>query len=69
MLQGPAFALYESLLSACPKIKLIASGGVSDISELPLLAYLGCNGVIIGKAIYEKKISLKRLESYILENT
>ena len=69
MLQGPAFALYESLLSACPKIKLITSGGVSDISELPLLADLGCNGVIIGKAIYEKKISLKRLESYILENT
>ena len=69
MLQGPAFALYESLLSACPKIKLIASGRVSDISELPLLADLGCNGVIIGKAIYEKKISLKRLESYILENT
>ena len=69
MLQGPAFALYESLLSACPKIKLIASGGVSDTSELPLLADLGCNGVIIGKAIYEKKISLKRLESYILENT
>ena len=69
MLQGPAFALYESLLSACPKIKLIASGGVSDTSELPLLADLGCNGVIIGKAIYEKKISLKRLENYILENT
>ena len=69
MLEGPAFALYDSLLSECPKIKLIASGGVSDISELPLLADLGCNGVIIGKAIYEKKISLKRLESYILENT
>lgn len=69
MLEGPAFALYDSLLSECSKIKLIASGGVSDISELPLLADLGCNGVIIGKAIYEKKISLKRLESYILENT
>ena len=69
MLEGPAFVLYESLLSACPEIKLIASGGVSDISELSLLADLGCNGVIIGKAIYEKKISLKRLESYIIENT
>ena len=69
MLEGPAFALYKLLLSACPEIKLIASGGVSDISELPRLADLGCGGVIIGKAIYEKKISLKRLESYILENT
>jgi phosphoribosylformimino-5-aminoimidazole carboxamide ribotide isomerase len=45
---------------------LIASGGVSDIQELPLLAELGCEGVIIGKAIYEKKISLKSLEKLIV---
>ena len=69
MLEGPAFSLYQSLLTACPEIKLIASGGVSDIEELPRLANLGCEGVIIGKAIYEKKISLKRLESYIIENS
>ncbi|MBT4826450.1 MAG: 1-(5-phosphoribosyl)-5-[(5-phosphoribosylamino)methylideneamino]imidazole-4-carboxamide isomerase [Flavobacteriaceae bacterium] len=69
MLEGPAFTLYQSLLTACPEIKLIASGGVSDIEELPRLANLGCEGVIIGKAIYEKKISLKRLESYIIENS
>ena len=68
MLDGPAFALYESLLSAFPKIKLIASGGLSNISELARLADLGCDGVIIGKAIYEKKISLSRLESYIIKN-
>lgn len=69
MLEGPAFTLYQSLLTAYPRIKLIASGGVSDIEELPRLANLGCEGVIIGKAIYEKKISLKRLESYIIENS
>ena len=69
MLEGPAFALYESLLLAFPKIKLIASGGLSNISELTRLADLGCDGVIIGKAIYEKKISLKYLESYIIENS
>jgi len=69
MLEGPAFALYESLLSACPKIKLIASGGLSNISELFRLSDLGCDGVIIGKAIYENKISLKLLESYIIENS
>ncbi|MEC7124437.1 MAG: 1-(5-phosphoribosyl)-5-[(5-phosphoribosylamino)methylideneamino]imidazole-4-carboxamide isomerase [Bacteroidota bacterium] len=69
MLEGPAFALYESLLSAFPKIKLIASGGLSNISELPLLADLGFVGVIIVKAIYEKKISLKYLENYIIENS
>ena len=69
MLEGPAFGLYKYLLIKCPEIKLIASGGVSDISELPLLADIGCEGVIIGKAIYEKKISLKSIEKYIVENT
>ena len=68
-LEGPAFALYQSLLGACHEIKLIASGGVSDINELHRLADLGCEGVIIGKAIYEKKISLKSLENYISENS
>ena len=66
MLEGPAFSLYQSLFSECPTIKLIASGGVSDIQELPQLAKLGCEGVIIGKAIYEKKISLKSLEKFIV---
>ena len=69
MLEGPAFELYQSLLASCPEIKLIASGGVSNFSELPRLADLGCEGVIIGKAIYEKKISLKSLENYISKNT
>lgn len=49
-------------------IKLIASGGISTFEELPKLSELGCKGVIIGKAIYENRISLSELESYILEN-
>ncbi|MEX0316145.1 MAG: HisA/HisF-related TIM barrel protein [Allomuricauda sp.] len=49
-------------------INLIASGGISSFDELPKLAELGCEGTIIGKAIYENRISLKQLESYILEN-
>ena len=69
MMKGPSFGLYKSLLIECPEIKLIASGGVSDISELPQLADIGCESVIIGKAIYEKKVSLKSIEMYILENT
>ena len=69
MMEGPSFGLYKSLLIECPEIKLIASGGVSDISELPQLADIGCESVIIGKAIYEKKVSLKNIEMYILENT
>ncbi|HBC02973.1 MAG TPA: 1-(5-phosphoribosyl)-5-[(5-phosphoribosylamino)methylideneamino]imidazole-4-carboxamide isomerase, partial [Aequorivita sp.] len=46
--------------------KLIASGGISTFEELPKLAEIGCEGVIIGKAIYENRISLKQLENYIL---
>lgn len=49
-------------------IKLIASGGISAFEELPKLNDMGCEGVIIGKAIYENRISLKQLEKYILDN-
>ncbi|MGB0199467.1 MAG: 1-(5-phosphoribosyl)-5-[(5-phosphoribosylamino)methylideneamino]imidazole-4-carboxamide isomerase [Flavobacteriaceae bacterium] len=66
MLAGPSFDLYKELLSEVPDIKLIASGGISTFDELPQLAAMGCEGVIIGKAIYEKRISLKTLENYIL---
>ncbi len=49
-------------------INLIASGGISSFEELPKLAEIGCEGTIIGKAIYENRISLKQLENYILKN-
>ncbi|UOY06407.1 1-(5-phosphoribosyl)-5-[(5-phosphoribosylamino)methylideneamino] imidazole-4-carboxamide isomerase [Muricauda sp. SCSIO 64092] len=48
-------------------IKLIASGGISALEELPKLKQIGCEGVIIGKAIYENRISLKELENYRLQ--
>ncbi|WP_024481224.1 1-(5-phosphoribosyl)-5-[(5-phosphoribosylamino)methylideneamino]imidazole-4-carboxamide isomerase [Cellulophaga baltica] len=72
MLQGPSFELYERILNETSKgadsrsINLIASGGISTFGELPKLAELGCEGTIIGKAIYENRISLKQLEDYIL---
>ena len=66
MLAGPSFDLYKELLSEVLDIKLIASGGISTFDELPQLAAMGCEGVIIGKAIYEKRIPLKTLENYIL---
>lgn len=68
MLQGPSFGLYKSLLTECTPINLIASGGISSIEELSQLKEIGCEGVIIGKAIYENKISLKSLENYIVQN-
>ena len=66
MLIGPSFELYKRILKEVPDINLIASGGISKLDELPKLAELGCEGVIIGKAIYENRISLKELENYIL---
>ena len=66
MLQGPAFELYTSILNQNPELNLIASGGVSCFDELPKLKALGCEGVIIGKAIYEGKITLKGLEEFQL---
>ncbi len=77
MLQGPSFDLYNKILKAInmsgraqsrPPLKLIASGGISTFAELPKLAEIGCEGVIIGKAIYENRISLKQLENYILND-
>ena len=59
MLQGPSFALYQHMLDEVTGIKLIASGGISQFDDIPRLAALGCEGIIIGKAIYENKISLK----------
>ena len=68
MLQGPSFAIYKEILTEVKNVKLIASGGISTFDELPRLAENGCEGVIIGKAIYENRISLKQLEQYILNN-
>ena len=64
MLNGPSFELYEKIIKKNKVIKLIASGGVSKISDLPILSMLGCEGVIIGKAIYENKVSLKDLSNF-----
>jgi len=66
MLQGPSFDLYSKILGEAKDVKLIASGGISTFDELPKLAELGCEGTIIGKAIYEGRISLKQLENYII---
>ena len=66
MLQGPSFNVYKDILTEVKNVKLIASGGISTFDELPKLKEIGCEGVIIGKAIYENKISLKQLENFII---
>ncbi len=69
MLQGPSFDLYKKMLEQIPNINLIASGGISTFDELPKLAEMGCEGTIIGKAIYENRIGLKQLENYIINQS
>ncbi|OWR14425.1 1-(5-phosphoribosyl)-5-[(5-phosphoribosylamino)methylideneamino]imidazole-4-carboxamide isomerase [Chryseobacterium sp. VAUSW3] len=60
MLSGPAFELYEEILTDTT-ISLIASGGITTIEDVQKLKNIGCEGAIIGKAIYEGTINLKGL--------
>lgn len=72
MLQGPATELYAEIIAqdrdATPNgaIKLIASGGIRDLRDLEQLAAVGCEGAIVGKAIYEGRIAFEDLPSEII---
>lgn len=61
MLTGPAFELYTKIKEDYPNLKVIASGGISNIDDVDKLNELGIPAVIIGKAIYEGRISLEEL--------
>ena len=63
MLEGPSFELYKEILKQS-EIALIASGGISSLQDLEDLKKIGCSGAIIGKAIYEGKISLQELQKF-----
>ncbi|MCS6795318.1 MAG: 1-(5-phosphoribosyl)-5-[(5-phosphoribosylamino)methylideneamino]imidazole-4-carboxamide isomerase [Raineya sp.] len=65
LLQGTAIELYEKILQKFPQLKLIASGGVSNLQDIEILQKIGLEGVIIGKAIYEKRISLQELNTFL----
>ena len=62
MLQGPSTALYQEIIENS-SIELIASGGISNIEDVQKMKEIGCAGTIIGKAIYEGRISLEDLRS------
>lgn len=64
MLQGPSLELYREILSGSD-VRLIASGGITSMDDLEKLQAIGCEGAIIGKAIYEGHIQLKELQSFI----
>ena len=65
MLEGPSLELYVKILEEVPGVDLIASGGVSTIADLEKLKSIGCSGTILGKALYENRITLKELTTFI----
>lgn len=64
MLEGASNDLYTEILAKAD-VKLIASGGISCIDDLIKVKELGCEGAILGKAIYEGRIQLKDLVQFI----
>jgi len=64
LLEGPSLALYKNILEKFPALHFIASGGVSSLRDLDELQDIGCKAVIVGKAIYEGRISLDALKRY-----
>lgn len=65
MLQGPAVDLYREMLDAIPDLWVVASGGVSCVDDLYQLQAKGVPAVIIGKAIYENRITMKQLAEFL----
>ncbi|MCS7004834.1 MAG: 1-(5-phosphoribosyl)-5-[(5-phosphoribosylamino)methylideneamino] imidazole-4-carboxamide isomerase [Cytophagales bacterium] len=65
LMKGPNFELYRKLVNLFPALRFIASGGISKMDDIKRLADIGVYGVIVGKALYEKAISLHEIENYI----
>jgi phosphoribosylformimino-5-aminoimidazole carboxamide ribotide isomerase len=60
-MEGPSLDLYRKIIQHFPQLHFIASGGVSSIEDLNALKEIGCKGVIVGKAIYENRITLSEI--------
>ncbi len=63
-LQGPSIDLYKKIIEKFPDLQLIASGGVSNMQDLIDLRAIGCSAAIVGKAIYENRITLEELSAF-----
>jgi phosphoribosylformimino-5-aminoimidazole carboxamide ribotide isomerase len=64
MLQGPNTLMYKNIIEKFPSALLIASGGVKSADDLEILAGAKLTSAVVGKAIYENKISLEELEKF-----
>lgn len=65
LLQGTSVDLYKKMKSQFADLQIIASGGVSNMKDIEDLVELNIFGVIVGKAIYEGRISLKEIEKFM----
>jgi phosphoribosylformimino-5-aminoimidazole carboxamide ribotide isomerase len=65
LLQGPSIDLYKNMITRFSSLNLTASGGVSQLSDLEELKQIGCKAAIVGKAIYENKITMNELNKFI----
>jgi phosphoribosylformimino-5-aminoimidazole carboxamide ribotide isomerase len=63
-LEGPSVELYKNIIRRFPELFFIASGGVSSMDDLHELRTIGCSGAIIGKAIYENRITIGELQTF-----
>ena len=63
-LEGPSIELYQKIIEQFPNLDLIASGGVSSLDDLIELEEIGCSAAIVGKAIYENKITISELANF-----
>ncbi len=66
-LGGAAIDLYKKLLEHTPFIKLIASGGVSSMEDIEELDQLDIRSVVVGKAIYENRITIEEIKEWNLK--
>ncbi len=69
MLQGPSLDLYMKIMKEIPELKIIASGGVSNMKDIVALEKIGCGGAIVGKAIYEGRITLDEINEFNLRSS
>ncbi|MBX9782442.1 MAG: 1-(5-phosphoribosyl)-5-[(5-phosphoribosylamino)methylideneamino]imidazole-4-carboxamide isomerase [Chitinophagaceae bacterium] len=63
-LEGPSTELYKNIIQKFPQLHFIASGGVSSMKDLEELQQIGCKGAIVGKAIYEGRLTLDELKHF-----
>lgn len=68
MMKGPSTELYQKILNDFPSIQLIASGGITSLHDLDLLNEMGVTSAIVGKAIYEGKLTLNECTQWMLNH-